>query len=275
VATNDLAANTRSDLEFAIEAAELTGARALSLRASGRWVDTGQMADIGDQAADGFVQGFVRGRRPDDGLLSEETTDSPRRLSIARTWIIDPLDGTREYSQLREDWAVHVGLVVDGRCHLGALALPSRGKLLWGVCGGNERTYGMKGPGELVRGDTPVPARPRIAVSRSHTPSWMPRFAELMGADLVHSGSVGNKVAMLLLGEADIYAHRKGLNQWDTCAPECVARALGWSVSRLDGTEIAYNVPDPHVAQFLVCRPAQRERVLSALREAGVVGTTH
>jgi 3'(2'), 5'-bisphosphate nucleotidase len=74
---------------------------------------------------------------------------------------------------------------------------------------------------------------------------------------------------MLLLGEADVYAHRKGLNQWDTCAPECVARALGWSVSRLDGTDIAYNVPDPHVDQFLVCRPAQRARVLEALRESG------
>ncbi len=271
--TSDPAADVRRDLEFAIEAAELTGARALALRASGRWKDTGQMADIGDQAADGFVQGFVRGRHPDDGLLSEETADSSRRLSIARTWIIDPLDGTREYSQLREDWAVHIGLVVNGRCHLGALALPARGKLLWGACGAGGPVFGMKGPGTLVRGDTPVPDRPRIAVSRSHTPSWMPRFAELMGADLVHSGSVGNKVGMLLLGEADIYAHRKGLNQWDTCAPECVARALGWSVSRLDGTDIAYNVPDPHVDQFMMCRPAQRERVLAALREAGVVPT--
>jgi 3'(2'), 5'-bisphosphate nucleotidase len=101
----------------------------------------------------------------------------------------------------------------------------------------------------------------------------MPRFAEVMGADLVQSGSVGNKVAMLLLGEADLYAHRKGLKEWDTCAPECVARALGWSVSRLDGSDIVYNAPDPRVEEFLVCRPASRTRVLSALRDAGIAGS--
>jgi 3'(2'), 5'-bisphosphate nucleotidase len=262
-----------ADLAFAIEAAEMTGARALGLRATGRWTDQGQMADIGDQSADGFVQGFVRGRFPRDGVLSEETADSARRLEIGRTWIIDPLDGTREYSQSREDWAVHVGLVDDGRCRLGALALPARGRLLWGVCAGEERRFGLNGPGRLVQGDSPEPARVRIAVSRSHTPSWMPRFAEMMNAELVPSGSVGNKVAMLLLGEADLYAHRKGLKEWDTCAPECVARALGWSVSRLDGTDIVYNSPDPRVEEFLVCRPASRARVLNALREAGIATT--
>jgi 3'(2'), 5'-bisphosphate nucleotidase len=272
VPASHLPPDLERDLEFAIEAAELAGARALALRASGRWKESNQLADVADHAADGLLQGFVRGRFPHDGILSEETADSQRRLSIARTWIIDPLDGTREYSQLREDWAVHVGLAVGGRCRLGALALPARGKVLWGVCEAEVRVHGMKGTGALVSGDSPAPARPRIAVSRSHTPSWMPRFAEILGADLVHSGSVGNKVGMLLLGEADLYAHRRGLNQWDTCAPECVARALGWSVSHLDGSEIAYNVASPHVDQFLVCRPAARERVLAALREAGVFG---
>jgi 3'(2'), 5'-bisphosphate nucleotidase len=261
-------ADVKRDLEFAIEAADLAGKLALDLRASARWKESNVLADVGDQAADGFIQGFVRGRYPDDGILSEETADSPRRLSIERTWIIDPLDGTREYSQLREDWAVHVGLVVKGRCRLGVLALPARGRTLWGATVGTERLFGLNGPGELVQGDTPEPARPRIAVSRNHTPSWMPRFAEILGADLVHSGSVGNKVGMVLLGEADLYAHRRGLKQWDTCAPECVARALGWSVSRLDGTDIVYNAPDAHVDQFLVCRPASRERVLDALRAA-------
>lgn len=256
------------DLEFAIAAARWAGERVLALRATGRWKDT-QLADIGDQAADGLIQGLVRGRFPDDGILSEETADTRDRLGRSRVWIVDPLDGTREYSQEREDWAVHVALTIDGRCALGAVALPARAKTIWGICTEGFARFGLEGAGQLAHGTSATPPRPRIAVSRSHTPSWMPAFAQLLDADLVYSGSVGNKVGMLLLGEADIYAHRKGLKEWDTCAPECVARALGWSVSRLRGEEQRYNCVDPKNDEFLVCRPAWRERVLNALLESG------
>jgi 3'(2'), 5'-bisphosphate nucleotidase len=266
---------TQRDLErdaaFAVEIAEAAGARVLALRASERWKEAGMLADVADQAADGFIQGFIRGRCPDDGILSEETADSARRLAIERAWIIDPLDGTREYSQQREDWAVHVALTIGGRCALGVLALPARGKTVWGICRDGARVYGLRGEGTLHDGESAQPARPRIVMSRSHTPSWMEGFAAILGADLVRSGSVGNKVGMLLLGEADVYAHRRGLHEWDTCAPECVARALGWSVSNLRGQELAYNQPDPRLDEFLVCRPAMRERVLAALRESGAV----
>lgn len=260
------------ELEFAIQAAELAGERVLALRASGRWKESQMLADVGDQAADGLLQGLIRGRYPDDGILSEETADTARRLGLERVWIVDPLDGTREYSQDREDWAVHVALTVRGRCAFGVVALPARGRTLWGVCAdGGVVTSGLRGAGTLARGDDAPSGRLRIAVSRSHTPSWMPRFAEVLEAELVHSGSVGNKVGMLLLGEADLYAHRRGLKEWDTCAPECVARALGWSVSRLRGEDLAYNQRDPRVDEFLVCRPALRARVLSALRESKAV----
>ena len=120
------------DLAFAIEAAELAGERVMRLREEDRW-EGKMMADIGDQAADGFLQGFIRGRYPDDGILSEETGDSAERLSKTRVWIVDPLDGTKEYSQGRDDWAVHVALVLDGRCALGAVALPAQKRTRWGV----------------------------------------------------------------------------------------------------------------------------------------------
>lgn len=259
------------DVAFAVEIAEAAGERVLALRASERWKEAGMLADIGDQAADGFIQGFIRGRYPDDGILSEETADSARRLGIERTWIIDPLDGTKEYSQLREDWAVHVALTIGGKCALGVLALPARKRTIWGICDAGDPSFGLHGEGALVTGSAPTPERPRIVMSRSHMPSWMPRFAEVLGADLVRSGSVGNKVGMLLLGEADLYAHRRGLHEWDTCAPECVARALGWSVSNLRGHEIPYNRPDPRLDEFLVCKPAMRAQVLAALRESGAV----
>lgn len=270
MSSKSLPADMRRDLEFAIRSAREAGERVLGLRASGRWTgDT--LADVGDQAADGFLQGLVRGRYPDDGILSEETADTRERLEKRRVWIIDPLDGTREFSQMREDWGVHVALTIDGRCTLGVVALPARAKAIWGVCFDGSAQHGLEGDGALALGAAAAPARLRIAVSRSHTPTWMPRFAEILGAELVHSGSVGNKVGMLLLGEADVYAHKRGLKEWDTCAPECVARAMGWSVSGLTGDEIAYNRADPRTEEFLVCRPAERTRVLAALRDAGAV----
>ena len=264
------------DLRFAIDAAEEAGRRVMLLRESGRWQE-GQLADVADQAADGYLQGLLRGRYPEDGILSEETKDSARRIDRPRAWIVDPLDGTREYSQLRQDWAVHVALTIGGRCALAAVALPVHRQVMWGVAlPGAERAgvHASKGAEAvaLLRGDSTSAQPPRIACSRSHTPRWMDAFrAELHGSELIAAGSVGYKVAMLLLGEADVYVHRKGLKQWDTCAPETVARALGWTVCKLRGEEHVYNGPDPVLHELVVCRPAWRDRVLAALERAGAL----
>ena len=265
----------RAELEFATTAARTAGERTLALRATGRWSGD-VLADVGDQSADGFLQGLVRGRHPEDGVLSEETADTRSRLSKSRVWIIDPLDGTREYSQMRDDWAVHVALTIGGRCAIGAVALPAKGPTLWGVCLPGHESAGIEVAGarpELVRGDSSSAAPPRIAVSRSHTPAWTQRFADAIGAALVHAGSVGNKVALLLLGEADIYVHRKQLKEWDTCAPEAVARAAGWTVCKLRGEEHVYNRENPMNGELVVCRPAWKARVLAALAAAGAIET--
>ena len=259
------------DLAFAIAAARAAGERVMALRASGRW--QGEMlADIGDQAADGLLQGLIRGRYPDDGLLSEETADSPDRLSHHRCWIVDPLDGTREFSELREDWAVHVALVLGGRCALGAVALPASGHVLWGVAIEGRERSGLEGEGRLLRGDSPGPASARVVVSRSHTPDWVGRFCEHLGAGLpLPCGSAGYKTARIVLGDADVYVHKKGLKEWDTCAPETVARALGWTVCRLRGEEHRYNQPDPRNHELIVCRAAWKDRVLAALAASGAL----
>jgi len=260
----------KRDLEFAVDAARAAGKRLFALQNAGRWKDE-ILGDVGDQAADGYLQGLLKGRYPDDGVLSEETKDTPERLKKARAWIVDPLDGTKEYRALRDDWAVHVGLTIEGRCALGAVALPSQDRVVWGVCIPGQEQGGLEGAGQLVRGDTEAPATVRIACSRSHTPDWMESF---VGAfedhTLVRAGSVGNKVSLCLLGEADVYAHQRGLKEWDTCAPEVLGRALGWTVCKLDGSEHNYNRPDPINNEFVMCRPAVKERVVEALRAAGV-----
>lgn len=258
-------------LAFAAEIAARAGHRLLALRASQRWADEQILGDVGDQAADAFLQGCLLGRYPGDGLLSEETADSPERLQRSWTWIVDPLDGTKEYRSGRHDWAVHVGLCYQGLPVLGAVALPAIDRVLSGVLlPGHERVAvtGASGdwPREIVAAATASAHPVRAAVSRSHTPDWMQRFAKDLGdAVLVPSGSVGFKVALLLFGKADIYVHKPGLKEWDTCAPEVIARAAGWSCSRLDGSRQVYNGIDPRNDEIAVCRPAQRDRVLAAL----------
>jgi 3'(2'), 5'-bisphosphate nucleotidase len=258
------------DLTFAKEAARAAGRRLFGLRTTGRWEDK-ILGDVGDQAADGYLQGLLEGRYPDDGVLSEETKDTPQRLEKARTWIVDPLDGTKEYRAMRDDWAVHVGLTVEGQCALGAVALPSQDQLIWGVSLPGQEKAGLEGAGQLVSGDTDASATVRIACSRSHTPDWMETFVGAFDDHtLVRAGSVGYKVSLCLLGKADVYAHQRGLKEWDTCAPEILGRALGWTVCKLDGSDHTYNRPDPKNHEFVMCRPAVKDRVVEALRTAGV-----
>lgn len=259
------------DLRFAKDVAREAGERVLGLRETGRW-EGRTMADIGDQAADGLLQGYLAGRYAEDGVLSEETADSPDRLAKHRAWIVDPLDGTKEYSAVRHDWAVHVALTLGGQCAIGAVALPSLDKVLWGVTVAGHEAAGIDGGGEFVNGESKGPDKPRVVLSRSHTPKWMDKFCEEVGAgETLPTGSVGYKVSRLLLGEADLYVHKIGLKEWDTCAPETIARAMGWTVCKLHGEPHSYNRENPKNHELVVCRPAWRDRVLAALAKCGAL----
>jgi len=265
----DLAAR----LAFAQRIAEAAGQRLLRLRASGRWTEPALLGDVGDQAADAYLHGALRAAWPDDGLLSEETVDDGERLRRSGVWIVDPLDGTKEYSTGRHDFAVHVGFAVDGAPVLGVVALPAIGRTLVAQAGASAslQVVGSDGewPRQVVRGDAPVAGgAPRLMVSRSHTPDWVQKVGSELGGELVPNGSVGFKVAMLLFGRGDAYLHDRGLKEWDTCAPEVVARAAGWSVTRLDGAPHGYNRPDPRNDQFAVCRPGMRDGILQAVARA-------
>lgn len=266
------AADVATRLQFAVRIAAEAGQRLVALRASGRWPDEAMLGDVGDQAADGYLQGSLRAKFPDDGILSEETADVPERLQRRWTWVVDPLDGTKEYSQGRHDWAVHVGLAFDGAVVAGALGLPTIARVVAGTCLPGDRhavVHGVGGdwPTVLPAADTAPPdGRMRLVVSRSHTPELVHRVAkELGGAELIPCGSVGFKVAMLLFGKADAYVHKRGLKEWDTCAPEAAARGAGFEVFRLDGSPLRYNRPDPRCDEIVVCRPSLRERLLAVL----------
>lgn len=248
------------DHELAHRLAEEAGERLLELRsrhdddAVGPW----QRRDEGDRLADDFLLTRLRDDRPADAILSEEGRgeEGPHgadRLGADRVWIIDPLDGTREFGDgQRPDWAVHVALAEDHQPTAAAIALPARGIVL-----STHRPPAVPAP---------PPARPRIVVSRTRPPAIAHHIAAELGGDLVPLGSAGAKVAAVVLGEADLYVHAGGQYEWDSCAPVGVARAAGCFTSRIDLSPLRYNRPDPWLPDLLVANPALEDALRSAVR---------
>ena len=236
-----------TDAELAARLADAGGRIALELRGAGL-LSGAALGDAGDKAVNAFLTRALREHRPDDGLLSEESKDTAERLSKRRVWIVDPIDGTREYGEERPDWAVHVALAIDGAASVGAVALP--------------------GLGEVLRSDRPQPAQqhdgpPRMVVSRTRPAREALAVAEALGAELVAMGSAGAKAMAVVLGQAEIYLHTGGQHEWDSCAPVAVALAHGLHCSRADGSPLVYNRPDTSMPDLLVCRPEWRERVVA------------
>jgi 3'(2'), 5'-bisphosphate nucleotidase len=208
------------------------------------------LGKAGDAQANALILGQLRAARPDDAILSEESVDDIGRLAARRVWIIDPLDGTREFAERRDDWAVHVGLAVDGVPMAGAVALPAFG-----------RCHDSLNPPALHAEARPL----RLLVSRTRPPTIALRAAPLLGATLLPMGSAGAKVMAVLNGEAELYLHAGGQSEWDNCAPFAVALAAGLHCSRLDGRAVAYNQPQPLVPDLLVCHKARADAVLALL----------
>lgn len=235
-----------TDAELAAHLAHIAGRLLLEVRDSG--LITGkELGDAGDKTANQFLVAALRQQRPDDGLLSEEEKDSPERLNKSRVWIVDPVDGTREYGEARSDWAVHVGLAIDGKPEIGAVGLP--------------------GLGVILRTDTPAAlpeaaAKPRMVVSRTRPAKEAVAVAEQIGAELVPMGSAGAKAMAIVRGEAEIYLHTGGQYEWDSCAPAAVAAAHGLHVSRVDGSPLIYNQRDVYMPDLLICRPEWADRLL-------------
>jgi 3'(2'), 5'-bisphosphate nucleotidase len=240
------------DGTLAAAAAEQAGQHLLGLRAnSGLRGDA--LGKAGDAEANSLIVALLRTHRPDDALLSEEQAPDVQRLQSRRVWIVDPLDGTREYGEPggRTDWAVHVALCVDGVPTACAVALPAL-KQLW-------------------RGDRVAPLPPphagrtRIVVSRTRQPAMADALAQRLDAQLLRFGSAGAKAMAVLRGDAELYVHTGAMNEWDSCAPVGVALAHGLAACRFDGTACAYNQPDPKTPDLLIGRPELVARVLALL----------
>lgn len=245
---------TPDDHRLAAELASGAGALLVELRRrlTDEGADPRTLKDTGDRRAHEYLMERLAAERPDDAVLSEEGAADPARLEAPRVWIVDPLDGTREFSEPpRTDWAVHVALVEGHVPVAGAVALPALGV-----------TYATAEPPALA---PRRPGPPRVVVSRTRPPAEAERVRAALGGELVEMGSAGAKTMAIIRGEVDVYPHSGGQYEWDSCAPVAVARAAGLHASRLDGSELRYNLPDPYLPDLLVCRPELLERVLAAL----------
>ena len=253
-----------NDAELARFLAVETGKRLLDVRqrlyhdGASEWF----AKDVGDAAAQRFIDETLAEHRPDDAMLSEEAVDDPRRSSADRVWIIDPLDGTQEYSEFdRVDWAVHIALWErtdsGGRLTAAAVSMPAL-----------ELTLTMDPP---PHPPAAYDGRPRLVVSRSRASLDVIRVAERLECDVIRMGSAGAKAMAVVLGEADIYVHSGGQHQWDSAAPVGVARAAGLHTSRINGSELVYNQRDSWLPDLIICRQHLARPVLAALGH-GTIG---
>jgi 3'(2'), 5'-bisphosphate nucleotidase len=242
-----------TDAELAASIAGEAGALLLAIRAER--AQTGHaLGDRGDREANALILARLAAARPEDFVLSEESVDDRRRCGARRAWIVDPLDGTRDYADARDDWAVHVGLAIDGRPALGAVAVPERGEV-WSTA-----TVGPPPPR--------APGRLRVVASRTRCPAVVNRIADALGAELLGMGSAGAKAMAVVDGRADVYLHDGGQYEWDNCAPAAVAIAAGLHASRLDGSPLVYNCADPLLPDLVICRPELADAVLAeAIRQ--------
>ena len=264
-APHDRVGAAEEDHRLAAELATRTGVLLLELRqeygfdvsdeAGGAGpADADLLRAEGDRLAHEFLAEALAEARPDDAVLSEEAPDDRRRLGHRRVWIIDPLDGTRQYGEPgRTDWGVHVALAIDGAPVAGAVALPAEGV-----------TLSTAEPPPSPSGNRDGRRR-RVIASRSRPGSDARVVAEALGAELIALGSVGAKVAQVIRGGADAYVHSGGQSEWDSAAPVAVALACGLHASRIDGRKLRYNRPDIELPDLLVCRTDVAEAALTAL----------
>lgn len=235
--------------------ATVAGELLLEVRLEG--LEGRELKDAGDRAAHELLMQLLAEHRPGDAVLSEEGADDKARLSAQRVWIVDPLDGTREFSEPpRDDWAVHVALWEAGDLTAGAVAQPALGETF------NTGTPPVVPPSTA--------SRPRIAVSRSRPPEFVHGLAKELDAELVAMGSAGVKVMSVVRDLTDAYVHAGGQYEWDSAAPVAVARAAGLFTSRIDGSPLVYNQDDVYLPDLIVCRPELADRILDFVRRNGV-----
>nr|WP_271035482.1 3'(2'),5'-bisphosphate nucleotidase CysQ [Mycolicibacterium monacense] len=250
----------QTDAELAAAVAAEAGEMLVALREEYDWYHPYDLGDAGDKRANVLILDRLREHRPHDAVLSEEAVDDLARVEADRVWIVDPVDGTREYSlPPRSDWAVHIALWQrtggpGGGLTDAAVALPARGEVY--------RTDTVSPP--PPRRDGPI----RITASATRPPAVLWWIRDHLDIEMVRIGSAGAKAMAVVRGDVDAYIHAGGQWEWDSAAPAAVVRAAGLHASRLDGSPLVYNRRDPYLPDLLMCRTEVVDVLLAAIHSA-------
>ena len=249
-----------SDDDLAGELAARAGRLLLEIRAAWDGADPTELGRSGDLESNRLILSELARLRPGDAVLSEESADDDRRLSADRVWIIDPLDGTREFTMPgRADWAVHVALWEVGRgITAAAVAMPALDNQVY-VTG---TAMAERASHELHAHDRPSPL---IVVSESRPPAFAADVASALGGQVMQMGSAGAKAMAVLRGEADAYIHAGGQWEWDSAAPVGVVLSAGMHASRIDGSPLLYNQPHPYLPDLVMSSRELAPALLKAL----------
>lgn len=252
-----------TDAELAADLGADAGKLLLQVRAEIGFDQPWTLGEAGDRQANSLLLRRLQAERPGDAVLSEEAHDDLARLKSDRVWIIDPLDGTREFSTPgRDDWAVHIALwrrSSNGQPEItdAAVALPARGNVVYRT---DTVTSGAAPAG--------VPGTLRIAVSATRPPAVLHRIRQTLAIQPVSIGSAGAKAMAVIDGYVDAYLHAGGQWEWDSAAPAGVMLAAGMHASRLDGSPLRYNQLDPYLPDLLMCRAEVAPILLGAIADA-------
>lgn len=252
-----------TDAELAADLAADAGKLLLRVRAEIGFDQPWTLGEAGDRQANSLLLRRLQAERPGDAVLSEEAHDDLARLKSDRVWIIDPLDGTREFfTPGRDDWAVHIALwrrSSNGQPEItdAAVALPARGNVVYRT---DTVTSGAAPAG--------VPGTLRIAVSATRPPAVLHRIRQTLAIQPVSIGSAGAKAMAVIDGYVDAYLHAGGQWEWDSAAPAGVMLAAGMHASRLDGSPLRYNQLDPYLPDLLMCRAEVAPILLGAIADA-------
>ncbi len=257
----------KDTLAQAIAIARAAGELALHLRGGAveRKPD-GSEVTAADRACETLVRAHLTAAFPGDAVLGEEQADDAARLTGRRLWIVDPIDGTRDYAAGGPDWAVQLALAIDGRLALGVVVLPAQGALL----------AGGPGLGVQVEGLPAQPAPPHHDVLLTSKGTRDYARLDALAAALPdfrweRSSCVGAKIARLWCGDGDVYLHPYPINEWDSAAPAAVALACGWAATDLRGAALAFNQPRPLGPGLAISRRADHHALLARVAAAGIV----
>jgi 3'(2'), 5'-bisphosphate nucleotidase len=259
-----------TDAALAAELARDAGELLLEVRDEVGFYDPYDLGDAGDKRANTLILDGLARERPGDAVLSEEAVDDVSRVHADRVWIVDPLDGTWEFSMPgRDDWAVHIALWQRTGAGRPATLGPA------GPDGGiTDAAVALPARGEVYRSDTvsappPRSAGPiRVTASASRPPAVLWRMRDVMDIQTVRIGSAGAKAMAVVNGDVDAYLHAGGQWEWDSAAPAGVVQAAGLHASRLDGSPLIYNRRDPYLPDLLMCRAELADELLAGIQSA-------